>query len=130
MRYYRLLADVTCYFGRSTSERIMGNLSKSSDWEGYRQVIQFAHQSCRRFVRRIDSQDHQTGINSIKCLVEEQNREVKKLPDNFHLRFHQSEELILRDSKVNVESVHNQLSGKLGCYQCNSSQWLRNEYDK
>jgi hypothetical protein len=107
MRYHRFLADVTCYFGRSTSKRIIGNLSKSNDWEGRRQTIQFAYQSCWRFVQRIDSQDHQTGINSIKGLVEEQNREIKKLLDDFHLRFHQSEELILRVSKVNIESVHN-----------------------
>jgi hypothetical protein len=80
-------------------------------------------------VPRIDWQDHQTGINSIKDLVEEQNREMKELPDDFYLRFHQSEELILRASKVNVE-IHNQLSGKLGCYYWNSGQWHRKEYDK
>jgi hypothetical protein len=95
MRYYRFLADVTCYFGRSTAKRIIRNLSKSSDWEGSRQTIQFAHQSCWRFVQRIDSQDHQTGINSIKGVVGEQNREIKKLLDDFHLRFHQSEDFIL-----------------------------------
>jgi hypothetical protein len=83
MRYYRFLADVTCYFGRSTSKRIIGNLSKSGDWEGRRQTIQFAHQSRWRFVQRIDWQDHQTGIKSIKDLVEEQNCEIKKLPDDF-----------------------------------------------
>ena len=75
-------------------------------------------------MQRIDSQDHQTGINSIKGLVEEQNREIKKLLDDFHLRFHQSEELILRVSKVNVESVHNQLREKLGCYYCSLTSRL------
>jgi hypothetical protein len=93
-------------------------------------MIRFAHQSYWRFVQRIDSQDHQTGINSIKGLVEEQNHEMKKLLDDFHLRFHQSEELILRVSKVNVESVHSHLREKLGCYYWNSGQWLRKEYDK
>jgi hypothetical protein len=87
MRYYRFLADVTCYFGRSTSKRIIGNLSKSGDWEGRQQMIQFTHQSRRRFVPRVDWQDHQTGINSIKDLVEEQNREMKKLPDDPHPDF-------------------------------------------
>jgi hypothetical protein len=130
MRYYSFLADVTCYFGRSTSKRIIENLSKSGNWEGRRQTIQFAHQSRWRFVQRIDWQDHQTGIKSIKDLVEEQNREMKKLPDDPHPRFHQSEELILRVSKVKVESAHNQLSGQLGCYYWNSGQWLRKEYDK
>jgi hypothetical protein len=76
------------------------------------------------------SQGHQTGINLIKGLVEEQNREIKELQDGIHFRFHQSEELILRVSKVNVESVHNQLREKLGCYYWNSGQRLRKEYDK
>jgi hypothetical protein len=91
---------------------------------------QCAHQSCRRFVQRIDAQAHQRGMNSIKGLVEEQNREIKKVLDDFHLRFHLSEALILRVSKVNVESVHNQLREKLGCYYWNFGQWLRKEYDK
>jgi hypothetical protein len=126
----RFLADVTGYFGRSTAKRIIGNLSKSGDWDGRRQTIQFAHQSRWIFLQRIDSQDHQTGINSIKGLMEEQNREIKKLLDDFHVRFHQSEELILRVSKVNVESVHDQLREKLGCCYWNFGQWLRKEYDK
>jgi hypothetical protein len=105
MRYYRFLADVTCCF-------VAAQLSESS--EIFRRVvigkaadrrsslpISLARDLRKELTRKIS--DHQTGINSIKGVVEEQTREIKKLLEDFHLRFHQSEELISRVSKSTLK---------------------------
>lgn len=130
MRYYRFLADVTCYFGRSTSKRIIGNLSKSGDWEGRRQTIQFAHQSRWRFVQRIDWQDHQTGIKSIKDLVEEQNREIKKLPDDFTFDSIKAKSSFCECQKSTLKLSITSSQGGLAVTTGVPANGLRKEYDK
>jgi N-terminal domain of NWD NACHT-NTPase/NACHT domain len=125
--YARILeyqANAACYFGRNTFVRFLRNIPKMDKWVELLTEIRGLDAHCRELTEIFDSKDQKKVNETLKDILDGQDRQIYKLLGALRDEDDKNKEIIRWVSDIEVVVDHDRVREKLGPSYWNSGGWL------